>query len=259
MAKGKNPKNLTKKGKKKTADPFLKKDWYDIRAPIMFDVRNVGKTPVTRTHGTKIASEALKGRVFEINLADMKKDDEGYRKIKLIGEEVQGTNVLTNFYGMDFTRDKLCSLLKKWQTLIEANVDIKTSDGYTVRMFCIAFTKRTAGQVRKTSYAQSAQARAIRAKMVEIMVSEASKCDLKDLVVKFLPEAIGKEIEKACRSIYPLQNVFIRKVKILKQPKFDLAKLMEVHGEGKGASLAPTVARADEGQVEAAAGSGGRY
>lgn len=31
--------------------------------------------------------------------------------------------------------------------------------------------------------------------------------------------------------IYPLQNTFIRKVKILKSPKFDLTKLMEVHGD----------------------------
>ncbi|KNA18031.1 hypothetical protein SOVF_074570 [Spinacia oleracea] len=31
--------------------------------------------------------------------------------------------------------------------------------------------------------------------------------------------------------IYPLQNVYIRKVKILKAPKFDLGKLMEVHGD----------------------------
>lgn len=28
--------------------------------------------------------------------------------------------------------------------------------------------------------------------------------------------------------IYPLQNVYIRKVKVLKAPKFDLTKLMEV-------------------------------
>jgi small subunit ribosomal protein S3Ae len=39
---------------------------------------------------------------------------------------------------------------------------------------------------------------------------------------------IGKEIEKATSGIFPLQNVFIRKVKILKAPKFDLGKLMEV-------------------------------
>lgn len=68
----------------------------------------------------------------------------------------------------------------------------------------------------------------IRRKMREIMVNQASSCNLKELVLKFIPEVIGKEIEKATFNIYPLQNVFIRKVKILKAPKFDLGKLMEV-------------------------------
>lgn len=34
-----------------------------------------------------------------------------------------------------------------------------------------------------------------------------------------------------CAGIYPLQNTYIRKVKILKAPKFDLLKLMDVHGD----------------------------
>ncbi|KAG2708189.1 hypothetical protein I3760_05G180300 [Carya illinoinensis] len=33
---------------KKGADPFAKKDWYDIKAPSVFTVKNVGKTLVTR-------------------------------------------------------------------------------------------------------------------------------------------------------------------------------------------------------------------
>lgn len=73
----------------------------------------------------------------------------------------------------------------------------------------------------------------IRRKMVEIMANQASTCDLKELVSKFIPEVIGKEIEKATSSIFPLQNVFIRKVKILKAPKFDLGKLMEVIATGR--------------------------
>lgn len=43
--------------------------------------------------------------------------------------------------------------------------------------------------------------------------------------------ATGKEIEKATQGIYPLQNTAIRKVKILRAPKFDLTKLLEVHGD----------------------------
>ena len=36
------------------ADPFAKKDWYDVKAPSVFEVRNVGKTLVSRTQGTKV-------------------------------------------------------------------------------------------------------------------------------------------------------------------------------------------------------------
>lgn len=36
-----------------------------------------------------------------------------------------------------------------------------------------------------------------------------------------IPNVIKKEVEKACHGIYPLQDVYVRKVKILKKPKFD--------------------------------------
>ena len=36
-----------------------------------------------------------------------------------------------------------------------------------------------------------------------------------------IPDSFGRDIEKACQSIYPLHDVFIRKVKVLKKPKFD--------------------------------------
>jgi small subunit ribosomal protein S3Ae len=168
MAVGKNKRisKGKKGGKKKIVDPFSKKDWYDVKAPSMFAVRNVGKTLVTRTQGTKIASEGLKGRVFDVSLADLQKNEEdAYRKMKLRVEDVQGRNCLTNFWGMDFTTDKLRGMVRKWQTLIEAHVDVKTTDGYTLRMFCLGFTKKRQGQIKRTAYAQSSQIRAIRKKM----------------------------------------------------------------------------------------------
>jgi small subunit ribosomal protein S3Ae len=160
-------------------------------------------------------------------------------------EDVQGRNCLTNFYGMDLTTDKLRSLVRKWQTLIEAQVDVKTTDGYFLRLFCISFTKKRVGQVKKTAYAQSSQIRTIRRKMVEIMTREATSCDLKELVGKFIPEAIGKEIEKACQGTYPLQNTFVRKVKLLRAPKFDITKLMEVHGDYSAEAAAAAAAASE--------------
>jgi small subunit ribosomal protein S3Ae len=56
---------------------------------------------------------------------------------------------------MFLTRDKLCSLIRKWGSLIEAHVDVKTTDGYLVSMFVIRFTKRRADQVKPNCYAQA--------------------------------------------------------------------------------------------------------
>jgi len=260
MAIGKTQKKTGKGGKNKgkKVDVFAKKEWYDLKAPSMFNNRNIGKTLITKTQGTKIASEGLKGRVFEFSVADLNtnEDDQALRKIKLCVEDVQGTLCLTNFHGMDLTRDKLCDLIKKCQTLIEGNVTIRTTDGYTLRLFCIGFTKKMSNQLKKTSYAQGGQIRAIRKRMVKVMTEESVKCDLKELVGKFNTEIIADKIKKSCESVYPLQNVHVRKVKVLKKPKFDLAKLMELHentNEDVGVS-----AKREAPLVESAIGSGGR-
>lgn len=131
---------------------------------------------------------------------------------------------------MDFTQDKLRSLVRKWQTLIEAHQDIKTTDGYLLRVFAIGFTRRRANQVRKTTYAKGSQVRAIRRKMFEVIQRESSSCDLREFVAKLIPEVMGREIEKCTQDIYPLKDVFIRKVKVLKRPRYDPSKLFELHG-----------------------------
>jgi small subunit ribosomal protein S3Ae len=237
MAVGKN-KGLAKVGKKgakkKIIDPFTRKDWYDIKAPSIFKVRDVGKTLVNRTQGTKIASDGLKGRVYEVSLADLQAENDAersFRKFKLICEDVQGKNCLTNFYGMDLTTDKLKSMVKKWQTLVEAFVDVKTTDGYLVRVFCIGFTQKQNEATQKTCYAKSQQVRKIRKKMSDIITREVSSSDLMGLVTKLIPDSMSVDITKECHGIYPLHDVHIRKVKVQKRPRFDLHKLMELHGE----------------------------
>ncbi|KAI5140551.1 40S Ribosomal Protein S3A [Manis pentadactyla] len=122
-------------------NPFSEKDWYDVKAPAMFNIRNIGKTLVTRTQGTKIASDGLKGPVFEVSIADMQNNEVAFRKFKLITVDVQRKNCLTNFHGMDLTHDKMCSMIQKWQIEIEAHVDVKTTNGYLLHLFCVGFTK----------------------------------------------------------------------------------------------------------------------
>ncbi|EPS27387.1 40S ribosomal protein S1 [Penicillium oxalicum] len=252
MAVGKNKRlSKGKKGiKKRTVDPFSRKDEYSVKAPSTFQIRDVGKTLVNRTSGLKNANDSLKGRIFEVSLADLQNDeDHSFRKVKLRVDEIQGKNCLTNFHGLDFTTDKLRSLVRKWQSLIEANITVKTTDDYLLRLFAIAFTKRRPNQIKKTTYARSSQIRAIRKKMTEIIQREAASCTLSQLTHKLIPEVIGREIEKATQGIYPLQNVHIRKVKLLKSPKFDLGALLALHGESSTDDKGQKVEREFKEQV----------
>lgn len=166
-------------------------------------------------------------------MAELQDNNESYAhtNIKLKVDEVQGKHCLTNFYGLSYTTDRLKSLIKKWQTLVEASVDAKTTDGYSVRMFCIGFTKPRTNQISKACYAQTAKVKLIRAKMVAVMSKEASSCDLKDLVKKFVQNSIGTAISRQVQGIYPMRDIGIRKVKLLKSPRYDPVKLLELHGE----------------------------
>lgn len=132
---------------------------------------------------SEIAADSLRGRVFEISLGDLNQNahEQSWRKIRVQCEEVKAFDAYTNFYGMDITRDKMCTLVKKWHTTLEAVVQAKTADGFTLRMFCIAFTRRNKRQVKATCYAKTSQQKLIRQKMSEIMVAEAQKSSLKDL------------------------------------------------------------------------------
>eukprot|EP01111_Echinosteliopsis_oligospora_P015010 TRINITY_DN5801_c1_g1_i1.p1 TRINITY_DN5801_c1_g1~~TRINITY_DN5801_c1_g1_i1.p1 ORF type:complete len:261 (-),score=62.33 TRINITY_DN5801_c1_g1_i1:62-844(-) len=235
-----------KGGKKKVVDPFTRKEWYDLKAPSYFSNRQIGKTCVNKTVGTKIASDSLRNRVVEVTLAELNNTEEAWRKFKLRVEDIQGTNCLTNFYGMDMTSDKHHSLIRKWQSLIEAQIDVRTTDGYLLRLFAIAFTEKRDNQFKRTSYAQTAQIRAVRKKVFDIIIREASTCELKDLVAKFVAGSISNDIVKETQMIFPLTNVHIRKVKVLKTPKFDAYKLSELHGdlssEDKGHAVEAPVA-----------------
>nr|AFK34414.1 unknown [Lotus japonicus] len=233
MTLGKNKRVPKKKGKsRKIVDPFTRKEWFDLKAPKTFKVTNIGKTPVNKTQGNKHSSDALKGRVFESSLGDLNQNEDAqYAKFKLRVDDVQGKNCLTNFHAMSFTSDKLKSLVRKWQSLIEGNLLVNTSDGYTLRLFCIAFTKKRQNQIKKTSYAQSSKVRQIRKKMFEVVTREVASGNLKELIAKLIPNAIGKEIEKECHGIYPLKDVYVSKVKIVKAPKLDGFGFQELHGE----------------------------
>lgn len=85
----------------------------------------------------------------------------------------------------------------------------------------VAFTNKVPGQIRKCSYAQHAQVKQIRKKIIETVNNLTKEHSLSDIVAKLTKDEFTDEAKKACQFIYPLSNVIIKKVKTLKKPKFD--------------------------------------
>jgi len=248
MTAGKNPRNFKKKNKaKKTVHPFSRKEWYNVLAP-GFEKRCVTLTPVNKTSGLINSADNLRGRVFNISLGDCNENSENaaWKKLRFQIEEIKGFDCYSNFYGMDITRDHGAAMIKKWHSLIEAFVQAKTQDGYILRMFCIAFTKKTKKQVKATCYAKASHQKLIRKKMMEIMQQKIQSNTLKDLVKILIKDeqGIGYQIKKECSKIFPLEdNCMVRKVKLLKKPKFDLTKLMELYKDNTAAVASTTGAQ----------------
>jgi small subunit ribosomal protein S3Ae len=177
----------------------------------------------------------MKGRVYTVSLGDLN-STAPHKKIKLVVDEEteKGSKVaMTNFYGMDTTRDHLCSLIRKWHTLIDCFVDAKTADGFLLRLFVSASTKKPKGQQRATSYAQVNHVKQIRRIMTTLVSKEVKKSTLKELVPKLLADSISDEITKKAKLIFPIQNCIIRKVKSVKRPRFDMSQLLSMHADSQ--------------------------
>ena len=242
MSLGKNKKNFSKGrkgGKKKVGERFTKKEWWNIKAPGMFMKRMFTQSPVNQTVGKKLASESMKGRVFEANLGDLNTDYECNQKIKLIVEDADGKSriALTNFYGLECTRDYLCSLIRKWHTLIDLFVDCKTSDGFLMRFFVVAFTAKEYSQKKAICYANRAQVKQMRAIMTKIITRVCKASTLKELVNKVLGKELTNEMAQKCKHIFPLENITIRKVKSIKRPRVDMTQLSSMQAESEIAGV----------------------
>lgn len=189
----------------------------------MFANRLFTKSPVNQTQGKKLSSDGMKGRIYEVNFADLNPVQNVSKKVKLIVEEADGGAKLasTNFYGLDTTRDYLCSLIRKWHSLIEVQVDCQTTDGYLFRFFVITFTARSQRQLKGTSFAQRSQIKQIRQIIRKTIISNVVKCSLKELVTKLFEDKMSHEMENKAKKIFPIENCLIRKVKSVKRPRFD--------------------------------------
>jgi len=175
---------------------------------------------VSKTNNISKIVSCLKNRNYKTTLTELRNsEDSSHKQITFRCCNYDEKICSTVFYGLDTSRDKFFSLIRKWQTLIEINSDIKTKDGYFLRIFLVAFSRKRKNQAKKTAYIKSSHIRSIRRKMEEVLIRETTSCTMKDLIPKLISEKLVDEIGFFGSKIYPLQNVIIKKVKMLEKPE----------------------------------------
>ena len=82
------------------------------------------------------------------------------------------------------------------------------------------------------------------------ITKEANSRELTDFIDYLKETKLPKEIVAKCQKIFPLDNVYIRKVKILKAAKIDSLKLLDQH-QTEAAPVQPVVVEEQGEKVDA--------
>jgi len=203
-------KKSASKGARKIKDKWKAKEWYNIHAPRMFNETVIGETPAADP-------ELLYGRTAEITVQDLTGDfSKMHIKLKFRVTSVDGHEAKTEFTGHDLTSDYVRRLTRRKKTKTDHVVDVKTLDGYTVRLKTMSIADKRV---------QASQEDAMRAKIAGYLKETAAAAKLSDLVKSIITGDMAKDTARACRVIIPIKRVEIRKSEIL------------VKGEGEPESI----------------------
>jgi len=240
-----------KGGRKKAVDCMTRKEWVQIHLAAYIDgnLRPFSKhkgswTIVNRSQGLVLATDSLMGRQLEIRAEDRDRDmtqestapmQEGIAnnfvvtfKVVAVKDDEKAVVAIPN--AVRPTKSFIFSNMRKRVTTIDAFVDFKTADGYTIRVLIKALTMRNPDAVKLSAYAKSSQVRMIRAKMKETCKSVCSEKTLAAIVDDMVSSKdLNTALDAATRSIYPLNpDAYMYWLRILKEPPvkftFDMMK-----------------------------------
>lgn len=193
---------------KKLKDKWKAKQWYSIVAPDLFNRAKIGETLADEP-------DKLLGRTVEVTLQDLTGDFR-MMHIKLKFKVVDHTTseAFTRFVGHDLTSDYIRRQTRRKRTKMEGVFDVRTRDGYRVRIKPMAISDKRI---------QSSVQYLIRKKMDEVIRDTAEKYTFSQFTSLILTSerdrSLVSSIQKACRNIYPVKRIDIRKMEVLSFPE----------------------------------------
>jgi len=240
MAIGKGQKKR-KGGKKKAVDCMTRKEWVVIHLAAYIDgnLRPFSNykgswTIVNRSAGTVLATDSLMGRQLEVRAEDRDRDmtqestapmQEGIANnfvvtFKVVAVKEDEKAVVAIPHAVRPTKSFIFSNMRKRVTTIDAHVDFKTADGYSIRVLVKALTMKNPGAVKLSAYAKSSQVRMIREKMKDTCKSVCAEKSLAAIVDDLVSSKdLNTALDAATRSVYPLNpDAYMYWLRIVKEP-----------------------------------------
>ena len=219
-----------KQSKKVKQDSFLKKEWRNVFIPGYFSQkRNIGFTVTNKIARGKVPMDYIQGRVWEVSHGDVATDLSHAYRIFKFRSIAAGDDVYTQFAGMRMTRDKVDSTLRKYRTLIDAQVDVKTADGFILRLFSMGFTRKLANSHSNHTYATQAKCRQVRDAMIKCLTDACESRNVQQISQDIVDEKIEAAIIEACKPICQIEGVYVTKVKVIKAPALTAEQIKALH------------------------------
>jgi small subunit ribosomal protein S3Ae len=221
---------------RKIKDRWRAKNWYRVLAPAMFESVQIGETPSDDP-------EKLKGRIMDVTLQQLT-GDFSKMHIKLIFkiDDIKGSDAFSNFMGHSLTSDYIRRLTRRKRSKTDGVFDVDTKDGFIVRVKPMAVTENRI---------QTSQQHAIRMIMKKVITNNAKDRIISEFIRDMIAGDLSTMIFKACKPIYPIKRVEIRRseIRVIPETGFEPPEPPE-EGEETAKEESATAAPEPEGETE---------
>jgi small subunit ribosomal protein S3Ae len=200
MAATSTKKTVTKAASRKVKDRWKAKEWYKVYAPRMFNQVQLGETP-------SADPSSLKGRIIEATVHDLTGDfSKMHVKLKFQITEINGFDAHTVLIGQDLTSDYIRRLTRRKRTKTDHVIDIKTKDGYLVRVKPMSITEKRI---------QASQETAVRTLMTKDLQTLGAEMTISDIIRSVISGEMAKRLSNVSKVVVPIKRIEIRKTEIL--------------------------------------------
>ncbi|MEM4289087.1 MAG: 30S ribosomal protein S3ae [Nitrososphaerota archaeon] len=180
------------------------KSEYTIMTPSYFAERTIGVT--LSDDPSKLLNRTVKVSLYTLTDDPTKQ----YILVKFQIVKVDGNIAETIFYGHEYDREFLRSLVRRGTSRIDGFYNVETKDGYKLRVQCTVFTHNRVRSGKKTS---------IRHIMEEVVETSAKSLELGQFAQEMVLGKTASDIYNSVKKILLPRHVGVVKSKVLAKPQ----------------------------------------